>query len=174
MDEYRDACFAFGHKLAAGYKGYLGAVGDTVRVFPPSEEFPEDLEVFLATHYAPSGAMELQADGFFHMNVVVILTPEHQLAPQNIVTCRILFKKVEDTFIVKIGQDGKEHRIAANDASAQDKALEALYGELFEQTKEIIELSFDNFINQRENRNPIGFSIQSQRGKISPPSSEPS
>lgn len=145
--EYRDACFGFSQTLLEGLIRYLEVPGGRIRLVPVNREPDADAVYTLA------GAMHLDEDTYWHLGVLVDLSDPAGAYPPQAVLLKLLLKRHEATFFVRLGQDEEDFEV--RDGHPQD--LEAFLEHIYLSIKESYEQGLQQFLIQEESTRKIGF-----------------
>jgi len=146
--EYRNACFGFAQDLIEGLVNFLQVPEERIRLVPVNRD-PDPEAV-----YTLSSAMHLDEDTYWHVGVVVDLSDPAGAFPPQAVLIKLLVKRHDGTFYVRLGQDGDDMRV--RDGYPQDMAL--VMEHVFTTIKESYEQGLQQFLDQEESTRKIGFS----------------
>jgi len=145
--DYRDACFGFSQTLLEALIRYLEVPDGRIRLVPVNRE--PDAEAV----YTLGGAMHLDEDTYWHLGVLVDLTDPSGAHPPQAVLLKLLLKRHEATFDVRLGQDEEDFEV--RDDHPQD--LAAFLEHIYLSIKESYEQGLQQFLIQQESTRKIGF-----------------
>jgi hypothetical protein len=139
-------------RLLAEFVTYINAPADQVRFLPPERD-PADSE---NTRYSAIGAARLKNDGWWTASVQVVLTRGQGVYPE-IKALLVFHTRVDpDTFTVRIGDSEQTHTISNSDHTT---ALQPIYKEAYERTKEYFTFGLQRFLDaaSKKSERHIGF-----------------
>jgi hypothetical protein len=145
--DYRNACFGFAQELLEGLFGFLQVPEGRIRIVPVSRE-PDPEAV-----YTLSSAMHLDDDTYWHVGVVVDLVDASGTFPPQAVLLKLLVKRHDGVFFVRLGRDGEDMRV--RDGYPQDIAV--FMNHVFTAIKESYDQGLQQFLDQDESTRKIGF-----------------
>lgn len=145
--EYRDACFGFSQALLEAMIHFLEVPDGRIRLVPVNRE-PDPEAV-----YSLAGAMHLDEDSYWHFGVVVDLGDPAGTFPPQAVLLKLLVKRHEGTFCLKLGQEGED--IEIREGYSQD--LGDFMENVFLTIKESYEQGLQQFLDKEETTRKIGF-----------------
>jgi hypothetical protein len=145
--EYRDASFGFSQTLLEALVRYLEVPDGRIRLVPVNREPDADAV------YPLGGAMHLDEDTYWHLGVLIDLSDPAGAYPPQAVLIKLLLKRCEATFCVRLGQEGDD--FVVRDGYPQDLAafLDHVHGTI----KESYEQGLQQFLEQQESTRKIGF-----------------
>jgi hypothetical protein len=145
--DYRNACFGFAQELLEGLFSFLQVPEGRIRIVPVSRE-PDPEAV-----YTLSSAMHLDEDTYWHVGVVVDLMDAAGAFPPQAVLIKLLLKRHDGVFFVRLGQDGDDMKV--REGQPQDMAL--VMEHIFGAVKESYDQGLQQFLDQDESTRKIGF-----------------
>ena len=145
--DYRETCSKFAHTLVRGMVDYFGCPKGQVKFIPLNKE------VESGSIYTVMGAIHLDDDTFWHLGVRLTLYKAPNIFPHQPFLLRLLIKKVDDYFTVKLRTEGPEFKVH------EDKPDEfnSFYEFIFDLIKEDLEKGLQRFLEQNETVRKIGF-----------------
>ncbi len=146
--DYRDSCFAFSQTLLEALVRYLEVPDGRIRLVPVNRE--PDAEAI----YPLGGAMHLDDDTYWHLGVLIDLSDPAGAYPPQAVLIKLLLKRCEASFCVRLGQEGDD--FAVRDGYPQD--LASFLDHIHKTIKESYEEGLQQFLIQQESTRKIGFS----------------
>lgn len=145
---YHTACVKFYGTLVSEFVKYLDCPREQVTFLPLDKE-PDP-----GSTYSIPGAMHLDDDTYWHLGFRLTLYISPNTFPHQPILLRLLAKKVDDHFLVKLGKDGPQFKVHENNP----KELEPFFDSLFTAIKEDFENGLQSFLSQGEQEiRRIGF-----------------
>lgn len=146
---YRESCLTFAENLINGLIKYLECPPEQVRFFPLDQQEPQPGHT-----YTLMGSMTLLEDTFWHFGMGLTLYESKHIYPHETVFFQFMIKAgdTEDSFFVKLEEEGEMFRIATPD----DAIL--LYKLIFNEIEESYKNSLQHFLeNTGDTARKIGF-----------------
>lgn len=147
--DYRDSCYQFTGGLMGKISSRLGIPMEQLEFIPLKEEPKPN------TKYSISGAMHLDDDTYWHIGIRITLYEKPNILPHQPVLVRILIKKKDNIFTVRLGPAGEVFPIRQEVEEEYNTFIDAMFSLI----KNGFETGLQRFLEKREIVKKIGFDI---------------
>ena len=145
--EYENSSRKFAGKLVKKLIDHMGIPKDQFKYVPLEGERDKN-----AT-YSIAGAMHLDHDAYWNLGICITIYEQPNSYPHQPLLIRLLFKKKDDSYIVKIGPNGDVNNVRLD--VEEDYAVFAEF--LFNYLKNIYEGRLEKFLEKDIVEKKIGF-----------------
>ena len=145
--DYQESCFQFAGKLVKILVDYIEIPKEQIDFVPLKEDIKPN------TKYSIPGSMHLDDDSYWHLGIKITVYEKKNICPHQPLLVRILIKKKDSSYIVKLGIDGEPIIIRPDIDDDFNIFSESLYKLL----KNVYEGRLQKFLEKEEVVKRIGF-----------------